>query len=146
MADFSSLMHWPLLFADQQAIRNVMRGLHNRQDSFDSSGLTTALMIFCLFFVTVWGLARLFIKPQGGANQNSAWALFRDLRQRHSLGRRDEWLLMRLARHHRLADPTLVFLDPRWLDPALCGPAWQSHAHRMRELQLTLFAGLATEL
>ncbi|MGH7139569.1 MAG: hypothetical protein ACREHD_27805, partial [Pirellulales bacterium] len=110
-----------MLFADQQAIRNVMRGMHGRQGGFDSGGLTTALLIFCLFFVSVWGVARVFIKPEGGGTQNSSWSLLRELCRAHRLARADWWLLARLARHHRLSEPAMLFLEPRWLDPAVCG-------------------------
>lgn len=133
-----------VLFADQQAIRNVMRGMHSRQGSFDGSGLTTALLVFCLFFVTVWGVARMFGSGDGQSTTNSGRALFNELCRAHRLSRRDWWLLTRLARHHRLSDPTLLFLEPSWLDAARCPVAWQRHAARLHELQRTLFAGLAS--
>jgi hypothetical protein len=135
---------FPVLLADGQAIRNVMRGLQHRQQEFDSSGLTTALLIFCLFFVAVWGVARLFVRSEGEAAQNSSRALLAELCRAHRLTRRDTWFLGRLARHHRLPEPAVLFLDPRWLDPAQCGPAWRQHAARLRDLQRTLFAGLAS--
>ncbi|HET6883652.1 MAG TPA: hypothetical protein VFI31_26095 [Pirellulales bacterium] len=146
MAHTSVLSSLPLLFADQQAIRNVMRGMHGRQESFDANGLATALLVFCLFFVSVWGLARLFMKPQAGPNESNPRALFRDLCRLHGLARRDEHLLLRVARHHGLTDPTLLFLDQRLLLPALCGQAGHGHASRLRELQLALFTGLAAEV
>ncbi|MGH7134310.1 MAG: hypothetical protein ACREHD_01135 [Pirellulales bacterium] len=132
-----------VLFADQHAIRNVMRGMHNRQEGFDSSGLTT-LLVFCLFFVTVWGVARMFGSGDGRSSTNSTRALFNELCRAHRVSLRDWWLLMRLARHHRLTDPTLLFLESTWLDPARCPAAWQRHASRLRELRGTLFAGLAS--
>lgn len=134
----------PALLADQQSIRNVVRGLQHRQEQFDSSGLTTALLIFCVFFVSVWGVARVFVRPEGQAAQKSSRALLGELCRAHGLRRGDWWFLTRLAHHHRLADPALVFLDPRWLDPASCGPVWQRHARRLRDLQLSLFTGLAS--
>ena len=134
----------PILLGDQHAIRNVMRGMHNRQAGIDTSGLTTALLIFCLFFVSVWGIARVFIKPERGFNQNNAKGLFRELCLAHRLNRSDWWLLSRLAHYHRLNDPAMLFLEPRWLDADLCGSTWQRQNTRLRELQLTLFAGLAS--
>lgn len=133
-----------VLFADQQAIRNVMRGMHNRQGGFDGSGLTTALLVFCLFFVTVWGVARMFGSSDGQSITNSRRALFNELCRAHRLSRRDWWLLTRLARHHGLSDPTLIFLEPSWLDSARRLAAWQRHAPRLHDLQRTLFAGLAS--
>lgn len=137
-------LYLPALLADQQSIRNVVRGLQHRQDQFDSSGLTTALLIFCVFFVSVWGVARVFVRPDGQSAQKSSRSLLSELCRAHRLTRREWWFLTRLAHHHRLADPVLVFLDPHWLDPASCGPAWQQHAARLRGLQLALFAGLAS--
>ena len=133
----------PQLLADQHAIRNVMRGMHHRQAEFDTNGLATALLFFCLFFVSVWGIARLFLKPAGEA-KNDLSALLAELCRAHQLGFREWWLLHRLARYHRLANPALLFLQPHHFDPAVCGEAWKSQAPRLRELQLKLFAGLAS--
>ncbi|HVX10457.1 MAG TPA: hypothetical protein VHC22_04715 [Pirellulales bacterium] len=133
----------PLLFADQHAIRNVIRGMHGRPNTVDTGELGTALLIFCLFFVSVWGIARLFMKPEGG-NPNSVSGLLRELCRGHQLSKADWWLLTRLARHHQLTDPAALFLEPHWLDPHQCGASWQRHAARLKNLQLTLFAGLAS--
>lgn len=134
---------FPALLAEQQSLRNVMRGLQNRQEAFDSNGLTTALLTFCLFFVAVWGVARVFVRPEGQSAQASSRALFGALCRAHRLTRLDWWFLTRLAHHHRLADPAAVFLDPHWLDPAAC-PEWRQHAARLRSLQHALFSGLAS--
>ncbi|HEV3343569.1 MAG TPA: hypothetical protein VG125_24570 [Pirellulales bacterium] len=135
---------FPKLFADQHAIRNVMRGMHHRQAEFDTSGLATALLFFCLFFVSVWGISRLFLKPAIGETKNDPLRLFAELCRAHQLGFRDWWFLRRLAHYHRLANPALLFLQPHHLDPALCGEVWKAQAPRLRELQLKLFAGLAS--
>ena len=134
----------PGLFADQQAIRNVMRGMHHRQTEFDTNGLATALLFFCLFFVSVWGIARLFIKPAGGETKNDPSRLLAELCRAHQLTFSDWWFLRRLAHYHRLANPVLLFLQPHHFDPAVCGEAWKGQAPRLRELQLKLFAGLAS--
>ena len=133
----------PALFADQQAIRNVMRGMQGRQTGIDTSGLATALMIFCLFFVCVWGFARVFIKSDFGTIKNSPQTLFRELCRAHKLSRSDWWFLLRLARHYRLNNPVFLFLEPQRLDPETCGETWNRHAPRLRELQQKIFAGFA---
>lgn len=138
------LLRLPVLLADQQAIRNVMRGLHKQQGNFDGSGLTTALLMFCLFFVSVWGVSRLFMSDDGRTVPNSSRRLFNELCRAHGLSRRDWWLLIRLARHHRLSDPAVLFLDANWLDPARGGAAWQRHASRLRELESALFTEAAS--
>jgi hypothetical protein len=139
------MLGWlPTLFADQQAIRNVIRGVHHRQAEIDTNGLASALLFFCLFFVTVWGIARLFLKPDHGGVKNSFTALFRELCRAHQLELEDWWFLFRLARYHRLANPALLFVQPHYLDPAVCGEAWHGQKRRLRELQLKLFAGLAS--
>lgn len=144
MPNILHALYFPTLLADQQSMRNVVRGLQHRQEQFDSNGLTTALLIFCVFFVAVWGVARVFVRPDGQSAQKSSRALLSELCRGHRLKRRDWWFLVRLAHHHRLADPAVLFLDPHWLDPASCGAAWQQHASRLRGLQLSLFAGLAS--
>lgn len=133
-----------LLLANQPALRGLGRGVQHARQPFDGGGLTTALLVFCGFFVCVWGVARLFVRSEGPAALNSARGLFGELCRAHQLTRNDRRLLTHLARHHRLADPAGLFLDARWLDPSLCGPAWQKHAGRLRELRLALFAGLAS--
>lgn len=134
----------PALLADQQALRNLARGTQHGQQQFDGSGLTTALLFFCVFFVAVWGVARLFVRPEGQLARKSSGELLSEICRAHRLTRGDWWLLTRLARHHRLTDSALLFLDPRWLDPASCGPAWRKHSARLHALRLLLFAGLAT--
>lgn len=142
--DYLAFRFLPVLFADQQAARNVIRAMHNRQAGIDTHGLTTALLVFCLFFVSVWAVARVFIKPEGASNLSSPKALFRELCRAHQLSRREWWLLTRLAGHHQLANPSRLFLEPQWLDPAVCGETWKGHSPHLRELQLRLFAGLTT--
>lgn len=132
------------LLADQPALRGLGRGAQHARQPFDGGGLTTALLLFCAFFVCVWGVARLFMRSEEPAALNSARGLFGELCRAHQLARNDRRLLTHLARQHRLADPACLFLDARWLDPAVCGPAWQKHAGRLRELRLALFAGLAS--
>lgn len=134
----------PTLFADQHAIRNVIRGMHHRQAEIDTNGLASALLFFCLFFVTVWGIARLFLKPDYGGVKSNFSTLFRELCKAHQLPLVDWWFLLRLARYHRLVNPALLFVQPHYLDPAVCGEAWHAHKRRLRELQLKLFAGLAS--
>lgn len=135
-----------VLWADQPALRGLGRGAQHAGQPFDGGGLTTTLLIVCAFLVCVWGVARLFVRPEGPAALNSARGLFGELCRAHQLTRNDRRLLTRLARHHRLADPACLFLDACWLDAALCGPAWQKHAGRLHELRLALFAGLASSV
>jgi hypothetical protein len=135
---------FPKILADQHAIRNVMRGMHHRQTEFDASGLATALLFFCLFFVSVWGIARLFLRQAGGGTKSDPARLLVELCRAHQLRFRDWWFLRRLAHYHRLANPTMLFLQPHYFDPAVCGEAWKAQVPRLRELQLKLFAGLAS--
>lgn len=141
MTNFPSI--WPILFADQQAIRNVMRGLHHKPNEFDSSGLATALMMLCLFFVCAWGFARVFVKPENRSAGKGPQGLFRELCRAHGLTFRDWWLLRRLARQHLLSEPALLFLDPRPFEAAVAGDAWRKTAPRLRELRSRLFTGLS---
>ncbi|HWB08139.1 MAG TPA: hypothetical protein VG826_02755 [Pirellulales bacterium] len=134
----------PAIFADQHAIRNVMRGMHHHQEEFDTSGLATALLFFCLFFVSVWGIARVFLRSAGGETTNDSSRLLSELCRVHQLTFSDWWFLRRLAHYHRLTNPALLFLQPHHFDPAVCGEAWKGQTARLRELQLRLFAGLAS--
>lgn len=137
---FSELLQ-PLL-ADQHAIRNIARGMQSRQAQVDVGDLTTALLIFCLFFVSVWGLSRLVSRKERAASCLDPRALFRALCGAHQLSRSDRQLLRQLAHAHALNQPALLFVEPERFDTAELGEAWQKQRERLAELRSRLFAGL----
>ena len=135
---------WALepLLADQHAIRNIARGMQSRQAQVDVGDLTSALLIFCLFFVSVWGVSRLVGRKERAVSCLDPRALFRALCRAHQLGRSDRQLLKQLALRHELAQPAMLFVQPDRFDVAELGEAWQKHRQRLAELRCRLFAGL----
>ncbi|HEX7450607.1 MAG TPA: hypothetical protein VF306_23805 [Pirellulales bacterium] len=130
------------LLADQHAIRNIARGMQSRQAQVDVGGLTSALLIFCLFFVSVWGVSRLVGRKERAVSCLDPRALFRELCRTHQLSRSDRQLLRHLALEYKLAQPSLLFVEPDRFDVAELGEAWQKHRQRLDELRCRLFAGL----
>ncbi|HEX5444199.1 MAG TPA: hypothetical protein VFW87_10240 [Pirellulales bacterium] len=130
------------LLADQHAIRNIARGMQSRQAQVDVGDLTSALLIFCLFFVSVWGISRLVARKERAVSCLDPRALFRALCRAHQLNRPDRQLLKQLALEHRLAQPSLLFIEPDCFDVEELGEAWQKHRQRLTELRTRLFAGL----
>lgn len=85
-----------------------------------SGGLTIPNMVFILIVLVVavgslWLLSR-FLKQRDGRGYNSPRKLFRELCKAHSLDRNDCRLLKRLARGHKLKQPSLLFLEPDRFD------------------------------
>jgi hypothetical protein len=70
------------------------------------------------------------------------WRLFVSLCWAHRLGWREVWLLWRLARLGRLADPALVFLEPGRFEPGGLPAPLQDHRGTLESLHQRLFAGL----
>lgn len=131
------------LFADQHAIRNIARGMQSHQSHVDLGDLTKALLFFCLFFVSVWGVARLVPGKERAAVCLNPGALFRALCRAHQLGRSDRNLLRQLARAHHLEQPALLFVEPGHFDTEVLGEAFRKQHDHLTELRARLFAGLA---
>lgn len=132
----------PPLLADQHAIRNIARGMQSRQAQVDVGDLTTALLIFCLFFVSVWGISRLVSRKERAASCLDPRALFRALCRAHQLRRSECQLLRQLAHAHALNQPALLFVEPDRFDAAELGEAWHKQRERLAELRSRLFVGL----
>lgn len=131
------------LLADQHAIRNIARGMQSHQSHVDVGDLTKALLFFCLFFVSVWGVARLVPGKERAAVCLNPGALFRALCRAHQLGRFDRSLLKQLARAHQLEQPALLFVEPARFDTEALGEAFRRQRDRIAGLRARLFAELA---
>ena len=71
---------------------------------------------------------------------NSHGSLFQGLCRTHGLNHRARRLLKQLARHHRLAQPARLFIEPKWLDPASLQGALRRRAAEVAMLRNRLFA------
>jgi hypothetical protein len=66
--------------------------------------------------------------------------MFRGLCKVHGLDTASRRLLKRVVRHHRLEHPGRVFVEPKWLDPANLGAAFQPFAAQLETLRNSLFS------
>jgi hypothetical protein len=70
---------------------------------------------------------------------NSHPAVFRALCKLHGLDGPSRRLLRRVVRYHRLSQPGRLFVEPKWLDPANLGAAFQPLAAELETLRNSLF-------
>lgn len=71
---------------------------------------------------------------------NNHGSLFQGLCRTHGLNHRARGLLKQLARHHKLAQPARLFIEPKWLDPASLRGALRRRAAEVAMLRNRLFA------
>lgn len=70
------------------------------------------------------------------------WRLFFQLAQAHRLAWRDVWLLYRLARHLKLRQPALLFVQPENFGPRRLEGWRAGRIARLDQLRQRLFEGL----
>jgi len=70
---------------------------------------------------------------------NSHASLFRGLCRVHGLDRKTRGLLKQLAQHHRLSQPALLFVEPKWFSPKTLGTRFASQQKDLMELAKRLF-------
>ena len=108
----------------------------------DSSNMLWSLAIIVVLLV-LWGLlTRLTPSQFRRAPKARPWRLFASLCRAHRLGWREVWLLWRLARLGRLAEPARVFLEPERFEPGGLPAPLRGHHARLESLRERLFAGL----
>jgi hypothetical protein len=130
------------LVAEGSRLKGLSSGFRQEGDPVDMRAVLVGLLIAAGFVVALWLLARLVERQSGGRRSNSPLGLFLSLCRAHKLRWPDRWLLWRVARHHRLADPARVFLEPERLATAGLGPRLRRYAGRLEGLRARLFAGL----
>ena len=71
---------------------------------------------------------------------NSPTQLLTELAAAHGLRYRQRHLLHRLARHHKLSHPAVLFVEPALWKPEKLGPEWERCRPELDALQTQLFA------
>lgn len=97
-------------------------------------GALTALFLF----VTWLTLRRLRVRER--RLLNSPAKLLAELCTAHGLRHRDRQLLTALARHHNLAQPAVLFVEPALWAAERLGPTWNRRGGELDELRARLFA------
>ena len=102
-----------------------------------SVGIIAAVAIAII--AAIWLTIHYFQSQQQHA-QNSPWRLFTDLCALHELTRRQRHVLTRLARQYQLAQPAVLFIEPKWWEADQLGPTWSRHLPELRRLRLQIFS------
>ncbi|MHB8902142.1 MAG: hypothetical protein ACYC6Y_25570, partial [Thermoguttaceae bacterium] len=76
------------------------------------------------------------------ASTNSSFGLFWALANAHQIRWTDRWILWRIARSQRLAEPALLFLDPRLTAPQANGRLHPQQLARLKAFRREAFAGI----
>ena len=92
-----------------------------------------------LVITIAWIVLRLIARRERRVS-HSPWCLFKELCMAHEVTLRERQLITRLAQHHRLEHPTVLFVEPTWWEPQRLGPAWSKCITELERLRKRLFA------
>ena len=116
-------------------------GAASRRASRTNAGEALVWLAIVVGMIAVVCLAiRFASRLQRRRRYNSHGSLFQGLCRTHGLNHRARGLLKQLARHHRLAQPARLFVEPKWLDPASLQGALRRRAAEVALLRNRLFA------
>jgi len=133
-----------LLLAQDNRLESLSRGFRDRKLDFDSSNAIRVVLILVASAFVAW-LISYFFTGDRRRRCNSPWRLFFTLCRAHRLRWRESWLLWRVARSQRLADPACLFLEPKRLAVENLTPALRPRAETLSLLRQRLFAGQKPE-
>lgn len=114
-------------------------GFRRNRAQIDSSDVVLLLTGLVVVFSILWLVARW---SERRVRNDSSLGLFWTLANTHEVSWSDRWLLWRLARAKRLAEPALLFLDPRLTSPQSTHHLAPHSTARLRVLRRQLFAGI----
>ncbi len=126
-----------LLLGLQTRFEGIRSGFRGRR--FDMQDAVLALMVLAGVVLALWALSY-FLKFQDKQTTfTSPTMLFWSLCRAHGLRWSDRWLLWRVARAARLAEPARLFLEPERFEPSQLRPTFRLHAARLGRLAEMLF-------
>jgi len=104
---------------------------------WESVGVIAAvsLAMIALIYATIT-----YFRWRRRLRSNSPWCLFNELCSAHQLTRRQRHVIKRLAHQYKLAQPAMLFVEPKWWEPEQLGPTWARHLPELRRLRLRLFS------
>jgi hypothetical protein len=91
-------------------------------------------IIVCLWIITT------YFSVHRQRESHSPWRLFVDLCSAHKLSLRQRRMLKQLARHHRLEQPAMLFVEPTWYSAEKVGQQWNRQFEDLDHLRQRLFA------
>lgn len=130
-----------IVLADFDVVRNMGHRFHGKEAQLGMDDLFMGLAILLAVVALAWILSRFASRQDLHVRSNSPRALFRELCAAHQLERQDRGLLKRLARHHQLAHPAMLFLEAARFEPTALSARLASQASRLEKLRERLFVG-----
>ncbi len=129
-----------ILIAQSDArLETFSGGFRRNRAQFDSSDLVFVVAGFAVAFAVLWLMAR---SSERRVNSNSSFGLFWTLAKAHDIPWADRWLLWRIARTKGVAEPALLFLDPRLTSPQFMGQLAPQSLTRLKAFRRTVFFGI----
>ena len=132
----------PVLFGQVDFFCEAYRKHAEESSRMYVSGLLILLFAAIGLAVLLFVLSKVFSSGEKKGNINSPVRLYWALCRAHRLSMLDRWLLWRVARHWRLSNPALVFVEPELLDADSLGPSFAGRAAGIKSLHERLFDGL----
>ncbi len=134
---YSSL---PILMAQTDSrLESFSGGFRGNRAQFDFGDVVLFLAGFAVVVTTLWLLAKW---SERRVRSDSSLELFWTIAKAHRISWGDRWLLWRIARARRVAEPALVFLDPRLTSPHFMGHLAPQVAARLKALRRRFFFGI----
>lgn len=101
-----------------------------------------ALAILLTGVVLIVWLSSRWFQLREQRRTHSPASLFRELCRAHALPSSDRSLLLRLASHHRMPQPAVIFLSPQAFEAAQLPAAFSAQSEQIQRLRERLFASI----
>ena len=104
---------------------------------WDSVGIIAA--VAAAIVLAFWLIGRI-VAAREQKSKHSPWCLWKELADAHALNARERQLVCRLAKHLRLVQPTVLFVEPSRWELDRLGPSWNGCRPEIEKLRKRLFA------
>jgi hypothetical protein len=128
------------LWAADPRLEKFTQEFRGREPQVGARGIMIGLLLLALMIVSLWILARVIERRSGRKPFDSSLGLFVSLCAAHQLRWRQRWLLWRLARAWRLAEPARLFVEPHRFETKSLGERLAPRAAELKEIAQRLFA------
>ncbi len=128
-----------LIAQTDSRLESFSGGFRKNRAQIDSGDVVLILIGFFAVFIILWLVSRW---SERRVRRDSSLGLFWTLAKAHSISWGDRWLLWRIARAKRMAEPALLFLDPRLTSPQCMHHLAAQSAARLKALRRQFFFGI----
>lgn len=128
-----------LIAQGDSRLESFSSGFRKDRAQFDSGDVVLFLASLAVVFTVLWLLARW---SERRVRSDSSLALFWTLAKAHGISWADRWMLWRIARNKGVAEPALLFLEPRLTSPQTMQRLAPQPAARLKALRRQFFFGI----